>query len=354
MVRFLDNFSLGERGSASAECFIAHGFRVVYLYREGSIVPFTRGFRKELAQQIDHKLLSHLELTSGYFPEICISKETKSRSAYSRLVSELQCYQACKDSQQLLMIPFTSVTEYISLLEIVATELGKAYRSQCLFYLAAAVSDFYLPPEDMVEHKIQSHGGDGGLILSLKSVPKTLGKMTGEWAPHSFVTSFKLETDQQLVITKAQKAIQQYRVHLVVANQLQTRRDIVYLVSPKRIDSTEEVVVEEVTRPAEAGSIDPYLVSRVVRLYSHFYAESRLVAGSVVCEVQYTQLTKMVREHIETYNLPSQMSECGVSDDISMDIVDIRESLAACISPSVFFTGGLLLGIVLAIAIRRR
>ena len=38
----------------------------------------------------------------------------------------------------------------------------------------------------------------------------------------AYVVSFKLETDETLVIEKAQKAIREYHVHLVVANQLQT------------------------------------------------------------------------------------------------------------------------------------
>lgn len=62
---------------------------------------------------------------------------------------------------------------------------------------------------------------------------------------------------QSLVISKAMKAIRSYGVHLVVANQLQTRRDVVYLVSPDR-------EVSEVRRPLAAASIDPLLAEQVV------------------------------------------------------------------------------------------
>jgi phosphopantothenate---cysteine ligase (ATP) len=41
-----------------------------------------------------------------------------------------------------------------------------------MFYLAAAVSDFYIPIDKMVTHKIQSAGG--GLHLDLEPVPKIL------------------------------------------------------------------------------------------------------------------------------------------------------------------------------------
>ena len=76
----------------------------------------------------------------------------------------------------------------------------------------------------MCTHKIQS---STGLVLDLKQVPKMLGKLTKEWAPHSFIVSFKLETDEDLVIKKATSAIEKYGVHLVVANQLQVNFSVI-------------------------------------------------------------------------------------------------------------------------------
>ena len=60
MVRFLDNFSRGERGASSAEVFLSKGYRVVYLYRQGSIYPFTRSFRKTISSNVDDDLLNSL------------------------------------------------------------------------------------------------------------------------------------------------------------------------------------------------------------------------------------------------------------------------------------------------------
>ena len=42
-----------------------------------------------------------------------------------------------------------------------------------MLYLAAAVSDFYIPISQMPDHKIQS--SNGPLSLSLQLVPKMLG-----------------------------------------------------------------------------------------------------------------------------------------------------------------------------------
>ena len=44
------------------------------------------------------------------------------------------------------------------------------------------------------------------------------------------MVSFKLETDHNILIYKASKALYNYKVHLVIANILQTRRNIVYLI----------------------------------------------------------------------------------------------------------------------------
>lgn len=46
--RFVDNFSAGTRGAASAEEFIANGFAVVFLSREKSVQPFERHINSDL------------------------------------------------------------------------------------------------------------------------------------------------------------------------------------------------------------------------------------------------------------------------------------------------------------------
>lgn len=116
----------------------------------------------------------------------------------------------------------------------------------------------------MVEHKIQS--SKGGLTLELDDVPKMLQNLTSRWCPSAFVVSFKLETDPSLVVSKARRAIVNYGVHLVVANQLQTRRDVVYLVAP---ESTEESYIT-INRPATEKSIEPLLVDMVIEQHDAF------------------------------------------------------------------------------------
>lgn len=43
-VRFVDNFSAGTRGAASAEYFLDNGYAVIFMYRQKSLEPFSRHF----------------------------------------------------------------------------------------------------------------------------------------------------------------------------------------------------------------------------------------------------------------------------------------------------------------------
>ena len=59
-VRFLDNFSAGTRGSASAECFIERGYACIFLHRQWSLEPYTRAYSHQV-----HCFLDLLEMENG-------------------------------------------------------------------------------------------------------------------------------------------------------------------------------------------------------------------------------------------------------------------------------------------------
>lgn len=139
-----------------------------------------------------------------------------------------------------------------------------------MLYLAAAVSDFFVPWAEMAEHKIQSSGG--GLHLSLDRVPKALGTLRTSWAPRAMIISFKLETDHELLLEKAAKSISEYNVDMVVANELHSRKDVVFLVTPlgDNNDNKEQgseqhsAWVQRVERPIDDPIIERVLVNEVV------------------------------------------------------------------------------------------
>lgn len=240
MVRCIDNFSRGERGASSAQYFLSRGYAVVYLYRTGSIMPFTRSIRKNISYEIDHHLLSSMRIsTSG-----AIEVQVPDSHGNLAIKEDLDAFQDYSSKNLIHFIAFESVTDYLERLEMIARAMARL-ESNGMFYLAAAVSDFYIPSSEvtknkqlhlrisfsykslyllsyfvqMATHKIQSSSGE--LTLHLTGVPKMLKTLTSEWAPRAFVVSFKLETDPDLVISKACSAITKYGVHLVVGNQLQ-------------------------------------------------------------------------------------------------------------------------------------
>ena len=108
-----------------------------------------------------------------------------------------------------------------------------------MLYLAAAVSDFYLPASDMMEHKIQS--SEGAPKIELQLVPKILAPLVSDWVPQAFVISFKLETDESILIKKAKKALETYKHKIVIANLLQTRKEKVILVMSTSADSSNQL-----------------------------------------------------------------------------------------------------------------
>ena len=59
---------------------------------------------------------------------------------------EIECFKQCVEEKRLLSLNFTTVDEYLSLLETVGKELC-IRNSKVVFFLAAAVSDFYIPKE---------------------------------------------------------------------------------------------------------------------------------------------------------------------------------------------------------------
>ncbi|KAF5833058.1 DNA/pantothenate metabolism flavo protein [Dunaliella salina] len=104
------------------------------------------------------------------------------------------------------------------------------------------------------EHKIQS--STGPLQLALHKVPKLLGMLTNVWVPDSMVVSFKLETDPGMLVRKAAAALRTYRVHIVVANLLHTRKDQVLLVTQSKGLSPTAQTTNDSKLDTESGLTD--------------------------------------------------------------------------------------------------
>ncbi|KAJ1897797.1 Phosphopantothenate--cysteine ligase cab2 [Kickxella alabastrina] len=221
-VRFVDNFSQGTRGSCSAEQFLAMGYAVIFLYREKSLQPFNRHYSDSTKG-----LLSYLELSPE--GEVRVKPEWA-----DRVKADLGLYQRYVEGGKLLMINFTTLSDYLFLLREVSLLLAHL-GPLAMFYLAAAVSDFFIPSHIMSEHKIQS--GNGDLTLRMNQVPKFLGPLVKNWAPECFIVSFKLETDPLLLGPKAKYALKKYGHQIVIANMLNTRKFQVWLFTRESDDA---------------------------------------------------------------------------------------------------------------------
>lgn len=82
------------------------------------------------------------------------------------MLTVLRKYRRAKAHNLLLLLPFQTITSYLFTLREIAMCM-RPLGDKAMFYLAAAVSDFFVPPSRMVEHKIQSG-----------NVPKELGSST--------------------------------------------------------------------------------------------------------------------------------------------------------------------------------
>lgn len=234
-VRFIDNFSAGTRGATSAEYFLKHGYAVIFLYRQSSLVPFARHYSYNTPSFLDY-------MREDETGQVVVDQEHQ-----SNMIQVYRDYQQSKRDGTLLFLSFTTVTDYLWQLREVA-KLMQPLGHDAMFYLAAAVSDFFVPKDRMAEHKIQSaeefsadHDPSarppaarmegGSLIIDLEPVPKFLKQLVDSWAPQAMIVSFKLETDPPMLVKKAQYALDRYHHHLVIGNLLTTRKWEVVFVS---------------------------------------------------------------------------------------------------------------------------
>lgn len=249
-VRFIDNFSAGTRGSTSAEYFLEQGYAVIFLHRQYSLLPYSRHYSHSTNCFLDFMDEAPPSGDSANGPIVV-------RDEYQDEMRDvLRKYRYAKRNNLLLLLSFTTVSEYMFELRSLA-KLMRPLGPNALFYLAAAVSDFFIPHSRMSEHKIQSselpahmqgsavdsddiYTGENEteppksrkkLVINLDPVPKFLHRLVDGWAPDgSMVVSFKLETDPSLLVYKAKTALQRYAHHLVIGNLLSTRKwEVVFI-----------------------------------------------------------------------------------------------------------------------------
>lgn len=129
-VRFVDNFSAGSRGSASAEYFLEQGYAVIFMFRTKSLEPFTRHFSGQ--QFLDMLDINENVDNENENASICVRPDS-----VDVLLPILQRYKQAQETNRLLYINFTSVSDYLWLLRA-ACECLAPFEKRALLYLAAA------------------------------------------------------------------------------------------------------------------------------------------------------------------------------------------------------------------------
>ncbi|KAJ7697581.1 DNA/pantothenate metabolism flavoprotein [Mycena rosella] len=269
VVRFLDNFSAGTRGATSAEYFLKAGYAVIFMHRQFSLQPFSRHYSHSTNPFLDFLALE------GDGPGADTVGITAAKRADEDLLAVLTAYKRVQTAGTLHTLTFVTVDDYLWLLRAVSQELS-VLRRRAMYYLAAAVSDFFLPRQKMSEHKIQS--GKGSLHIEMDQVPKVLKPMVEEWTRDGYIVSFKLETDQRLLIPKARAALERYGHQVVIGNELHSRKVQVVFVERKRKPMT---FVESWLRIAPAPSaaihvkeIEEDIVAELLRRHEAWIGEA--------------------------------------------------------------------------------
>lgn len=244
-VRYIDNFSAGTRGATSAEYFLEAGYAVIFLHREFSLLPYSRHYSHATDCFLD------------FLAEDDEGRIVVRKGVDDKMTGVLRKYRKAVDNNMLLTLPFVTIVDYLHELREIA-RLMRPLGPSGLLYLAAAVSDFFVPPDRLAEHKIQSTNAvrtaedeetfdnfdsspavsrSKRLVIDLDPVPKFLKNLVDGWAPEGMIVSFKLETDPALLVRKARYSLDRYQHHLVIGNLLSTRKWEVVFVSPRREDN---------------------------------------------------------------------------------------------------------------------
>ncbi len=273
-VRSLENFSSGSRGAASVEEFLEAQCDVIFLHsRRSQRLPFHRSLRDKVSSSLTSSESEVRSRTNNFSPiELRNQLEQQFyeplewaqevRTLLDQTTSQISNTHNTK-KQRFLAIPYTTVFEYLFYLKEIALALAPL-KQRALIYLAAAVSDFYVPEKDLEKDKIQS--SQSGLTLHLSAVPKVLSEIRRTWAPDCFLVSFKLETaNEEFLYKKVDAALRKYDCDCVVANMLQSYKKHVTLCwrngERKRVYSVTDLNPEA---PAENNSLEANIVKELI------------------------------------------------------------------------------------------
>ena len=136
------------------------------MHRQFSLQPFSRHYSHST-----NPFLDFLEIETDAEPP----RITATPSKYEDLLEVLTAYKSVQQAGLLHTLTFVTINDYLWLLRAVTQELSVLGRN-VLYYLAAAVSDFFLPREKMVRPYSLTVGHLSSVLVYSQNTRFNLGK----------------------------------------------------------------------------------------------------------------------------------------------------------------------------------
>lgn len=253
-VNYLDTLGSGNRAAACAEEFLRRGYHVVFLYRDGSLRPFSRVLAKRMKKT--HALTDQVQLNSKTGRvELVMNADEE-----ARMTQVLMTYESVKP--RLLEVSFSDLFEYLYLLRE-ACRTAAPLRHGALLFLAAGLTKMFIPRHDLTRPSA-AYLDQGKEALKLYPVPHVIRAARQSWCPQAFLVAFKLENDTLSLVEGAHRLLERHGLHLVVGNVVRERNRRVLIVTER-----DEI---KLVSPHE-NELEPSMVKAVVRNHKQFALE---------------------------------------------------------------------------------
>ncbi len=260
-VNYLDTLGSGNRAAACAEAFLKRGYHVLFLYREGSLRPFSRVAAKRMkkAEALTDQI--QINATTGAVELVMGPEEAQQMKDTMATFAALQ--------GRLLEVPFADLFEYLYLLRE-ASRAAAPLGHRALLFLAAGLSKMFIPRQDLTPPSaaILDQGKEA---LKLSPVPHVLRAARQSWCPQAFLVAFKLANDSVSLVEGAHRQLERHGLHMVVGNTVQDRGRRVLLVTER--EETNLVSPKE-------QELEPSMVRAVVRNHKQFTLEREALKSS--------------------------------------------------------------------------
>ena len=258
-LHYIDCESSGNRGAACAEGLLRRGYAVIFLYRDGSLLPFSRHFAKSIKNGAFMDLLKVDKATDT----IRVDTSDSRKALFYSLLKEYQ-----ESQEQMLTISFETIQEYLRLLRAASQALNIAEHRGMLF-LTAAVLNFYAPQSETRRDRL--HYTDEKYSVGLHRAPNLRRMIRHVWCPKAFLVTFRLELTDSDTIESAHRDMETWGSNVVVGNNLNTRGEQLVLVTEQ-----EDLYL---TRP-ENATVETPLISTINSLHRDFLRQSVILRKS--------------------------------------------------------------------------